>query len=141
LPAAFTQAAGYFFSRFPMIEDFKDQFRVFYDAQREPYLKCAKEGIVYDYNAETFGVWVQTGRPSRVIMEIQAKFPAVRAAQVGEGECTYLFKPASPAEAVNFLKAIGAHKVKSYSPETLEKLKAGGRLAAEKYRPWERKQC
>jgi len=106
-----------------LLEQYRDRFRLRADECQDPYFRCGSgfswSGIVYEYNALTFGVWIQeTARPNATFRAIQAKWPAARLEQVGEGEFTFLFEPLSAKQGAKFLRSIGTHKVKEYDPET-----------------------
>lgn len=86
---------------------YAERFRVRLDELGDPVIELTgskgQRQFVYDYASDTFGVWLESGKPMQTFNRIKARFQSVSLEQEGDGEITFTFKPQSESEGVKFL--------------------------------------
>lgn len=113
-----------------MLERFAQKFRLLRDDNRDLIIKC-RNGFVYEHGPASFGVWINSKKPNKTIKTMQAESPGLEKSQVGDGECTVIYRFTTDAQAVKFLRAVGAHKKRKMTDE--QKAIASERLKQYRY--------
>lgn len=116
-----------------LLRQYSHKFRLRLDECGAPIFKH-RRGIVYEYNAKTFGVYIKTARPARVIETIKANWN-IEVAQWGQQELVILFAPKLVKTGIKFLRTIGAFKKREYDAETMERKRETGKRLAKQFPP------